>query len=201
MPATVPPEVAKVLAAGGPAPAGLSDEEKAAFDKLNNLYTRGGGYAAMLVTRPQTVGYSLTDSPVGLAAWMYDKFSDWTYSGGDPEKSLTKDQMLDDITLYWLTNTATSSGRLYWEKNNNNFNAVEQKTAQIKLPVAITVFPGEIYQAPKSWAERAYSHLIYYNKVNKGGHFAQWEEPQLFTEELRAAFRSLRGAETADAPR
>jgi pimeloyl-ACP methyl ester carboxylesterase len=192
MPATVPPEVAKVLAAGGPAPAGLSDEEKAAFEKLNNLYTRGGGYAAMMVTRPQTVGYSLTDSPVGLAAWMYDKFSDWTYSGGDPEKSLTKDQMLDDITLYWLTNTAISSARLYWENNNNNFNAVEQKTAEIKLPVAITVFPGEIYQAPKSWSERAYTHLISYNKVHKGGHFAQWEEPQLFTEELCAAFRSLR---------
>jgi len=192
MPATVPPEVAKVLAAGGPAPAGLSEKEKAAFQSLSNLYTRGGGYAAMMVTRPQTVGYALADSPVGQAAWIYDKFADWTYSGGEPEKSLTRDEMLDNITLYWLTNSATSSAQLYWENNTNNFNAVEQKTAEIKLPVAITVFPGEIYQAPRSWAERAYPKLIYFNEVKKGGHFAAWEEPELFARELRAAFKSLR---------
>ena len=192
MPASVPPEIAKALKNGDPAPVGLSAEEKAAFEAMNALYTRGGGYAGMMVTRPQTIGYSFADSPVGLAAWIYDKFADWTYSGGDPERSLTKDEMLDDITLYWLTNTGTSAAQLYWENNTNNFNTVEQRTAEIKLPVAITVFPGEIYRAPRSWAERAYSNLIYYNRVSKGGHFAAWEEPQLFAEELRAAFRPLR---------
>lgn len=192
MPATVPPEVAKALNNGEPAPAGLSSAEKAAYESLANLYKKGGGYAGMMVTRPQTEGYSLADSPAGQAAWMYDKFAAWTYSGGDPERSLTKDQMLDDITLYWVTNTSTSSARLYWENNNNNFNAVEQRTAEISVPVAVTVFPGEIYQAPRSWAERSYPTLTYFHEVTKGGHFAAWEQPQLFAEELRAAFRPLR---------
>jgi pimeloyl-ACP methyl ester carboxylesterase len=192
MPATVPPEVAKALNNGEPAPDGLSNVEKAAYESLNNLYKKGGGYAAMMVTRPQTEGYSLADSPAGQAAWMYDKFAAWTYSGGDPERSLTKDQMLDDITLYWVTNTSTSSARLYWENNNNNFNAVEQRTADISVPVAVTVFPGEIYRAPRSWTERSYKKLTYFNEVNKGGHFAAWEQPQLFAEEMRAAFRPLR---------
>lgn len=187
MPATVPPDIAKSLRAGDPPPAGLSDKEKAAYKSLDNLYTRGGGYAAMMVTRPQTVGYALADSPVGQAAWMYDKFADWTYSGGNPERSLTKDEMLDDITLYWLTNTSTSAAQLYWENNANNFNAVD-----ISIPAAVTVFPGEIYQAPRSWTERSYHKLIYFNEVNKGGHFAAWEQPQLFSEEIRAAFRSVR---------
>jgi pimeloyl-ACP methyl ester carboxylesterase len=187
MPATVPPDVAKSLKAGDPPPAGLDAKETAAYKSLDNLYTRGGGYAAMMVTRPQTVGYALADSPVGQAAWMYDKFADWTYSGGDPERSLTKDQMLDDITLYWLTNTSTSAAQLYWTNNANNFNAVD-----ISIPAAVTVFPGEIYQAPRSWTERSYHDLIYFNEVNKGGHFAAWEQPQLFSEELRAAFRTLR---------
>jgi pimeloyl-ACP methyl ester carboxylesterase len=187
MPATVPPDIAKALADGEPAPAGLSEDEKAAYGQMNALYTKGAGYALMMVTRPQTLGYALTDSPVGLAAWYYDKFADWTYSGGNPEKSLTKDEMLDDISLYWFTGTATSGARLYWENNANNFNAVD-----IKIPAAITVFPGEIYQAPKSWAEKAYHNLIYYNKVDKGGHFAAWEQPDLFASELRAAFRTLR---------
>jgi pimeloyl-ACP methyl ester carboxylesterase len=187
MPATVPPEIARALADGEPPPAGLSVDEKAAYEQMNTLYTKGAGYALMMVTRPQTLGYALTDSPVGLAAWYYDKFADWTYSGGDPEMSLTKDEMLDDISLYWFTGTATSGARLYWENNANNFNAVD-----IKIPAAITVFPGEIYQAPKSWAEKAYHNLIYYNKVDKGGHFAAWEQPDLFTSELRAAFRTLR---------
>ncbi|MET1045455.1 MAG: epoxide hydrolase, partial [Hyphomicrobium sp.] len=164
MPATVPPEISKALADGEPAPEGLSEDEKAAYGQMNALYTKGAGYALMMVTRPQTLGYALTDSPVGLAAWYYDKFADWTYSGGDPEKSLTKDEMLDDISLSWFTGTATSGARLYWENNANNFNAVD-----IKIPAAITVFPGEIYQAPKSWAEKAYHNLIYYNKVDKGG--------------------------------
>jgi pimeloyl-ACP methyl ester carboxylesterase len=110
----------------------------------------------------------------------------------DRSQGVTRDEMLDDITLYWLTNTGTSSARVYWENNNNNFNAVDQKTADISIPVAVTVFPGEIYRAPKSWAERAYHNLIYFNEVNNGGHFAAWEQPQLFSEEMRAAFRSLR---------
>jgi pimeloyl-ACP methyl ester carboxylesterase len=192
MPATVPAAIAKALQDGDPAPAGLSVKEKAAFNSLNKLYTRGGGYAGIMVTRPQTIGYGLTDSPVGLASFFLDKFNDWTYSGGNAEKSLTRDEILDDISLYWFTNTANSSANLYWENNNNNFNVVEQKTNEIKIPVAVTVFPGEIYQAPKSWTEKAYKNLIYFNEVNKGGHFASWEEPQLFTEELRAAFKTLR---------
>ena len=192
MPATVPKDVAKALSNGEPAPAGLSQAEKAAFESLDSLYKKGGGYAAMMVTRPQTVGYGLADSPAGLAAWMYDKFASWTYSGGDAERSLTKDEMLDDITLYWLTNSATSSARLYWENNNNNFNAVEQRTGEISVPVAVTVFPGEIYRAPKTWTERSYRKLIYFHEVDKGGHFAAWEEPQIFAEEMRAAFRPLR---------
>jgi pimeloyl-ACP methyl ester carboxylesterase len=187
MPATVPADVAKALNNGDPAPAGLSDKEKAAFKSLNYLYTKGSGYAAMMVTRPQTLGYGLTDSPAGLAAFFYDKFNEWTYSGGDADKAFTKDEMLDDISLYWLTNTAVSSAQLYWENNANNFNAVD-----ISIPAAITVFPGEIYQAPRSWAERSYHKLIYFNEVDKGGHFAAWEQPELFSAELRAAFKSLR---------
>lgn len=192
MPATVPPDIAQALKNGDPAPAGLPADEKAAFDALNKLYTKGGGYAAMMVTRPQTLGYGLTDSPAGLAAFFYDKFNDWTHSGGDAERVLTKEEILDDISLYWFSNTAASSAQLYWENNNNNFNAVEQKTADISVPVAVTVFPGEIYRAPRSWAERSYRKLIYWNEVDKGGHFAAWEQPELFSAELRAAFRSLR---------
>jgi pimeloyl-ACP methyl ester carboxylesterase len=187
MPATVPPDVARALNNGDPAPAGLSPKEKAAFDSLDTFYKKNCGYAAMMVTRPQTVGYGLSDSPAGLAAWMYDKFTQWTYSGGDPERVLTRDEMLDDISLYWFTNSAISSAQLYWENNANNFNAVD-----ISIPAAVTVFPGEIYQAPRSWAERSYHKLIYFNEVNNGGHFAAWEQPELFSSELRAAFRSLR---------
>lgn len=192
MPPTVPPDVAKAMAAGESAPAGLGTAEKSAYESLSTFFQKNGAYGAMMVTRPQTLGYGLTDSPAGLAAWMYDKFAQWTYSGGDPEKSLTKDQMLDDITLYWVTNSVVSSARLYWENNNNNFNAADQKTADIKLPVAVTVFPGEIYRAPRSWTEHAYGHLIYFHEVDKGGHFAAWEQPQLFAEEMRSAFKTLR---------
>jgi pimeloyl-ACP methyl ester carboxylesterase len=187
MPATVPADVANALNNGDPAPAGLSDGEKAAFDSLDTFYKKNTGYSAMMVTRPQTVGYGLSDSPAGLAAWMYDKFAQWTYSGGEPERSLTRDEMLDDITLYWLTNSAISSAQLYWENNANNFNAVD-----ISIPAAVTVFPGEIYRAPRSWTERSYRKLIYFNEVDRGGHFAAWEEPELFATEIRAAFRSLR---------
>jgi pimeloyl-ACP methyl ester carboxylesterase len=192
MPPTVPEEAAKAMNAGEPAPADLSAEEKTAYDQLSTFFKKNGAYGAMMSTRPQTVGYGLTDSPAGLAAWMYDKFAQWTYSGGDPERSLTKDEMLDDITLYWLTNSAISSARLYWENDNNNFNAVNQRTTEISLPVAVTVFPGEIYRAPRSWTERAYRNLVYFNTVDKGGHFAAWEEPQLFAQEMRAAFKSVR---------
>ncbi|MCE9578052.1 MAG: epoxide hydrolase [Deltaproteobacteria bacterium] len=187
MPATIPPAVAEALTRGGPPPAGLAPDEKAAYEQMDAFYKQGGAYGAMMVTRPQTIGYALTDSPVGLAAWFYDKMAAWTYSGGDPLKVLTRDEILDDITLYWLTNTETSGARLYWENNANNFNAVD-----IAIPAAITVFPGEIYRAPKSWAEQAYHKLIYFHAVDKGGHFAAWEQPELFASELRAAFKSLR---------
>ncbi len=192
MPATVPSDVVAVIGKGGPAPAGLSASEKAAFDSLNTFFTKNAGYGVMMVTRPQTVGYGLSDSPVGLAAWIYDKFAQWTYSSGEPERSLTKDEMLDDITLYWLTNSAVSTARFYWENNNNNFSAEAQKTSEISIPVAVTVFPGEIYRAPKSWTKRAYRNLTYFHEVDKGGHFAAWEEPELFAAELRAAFLPLR---------
>jgi pimeloyl-ACP methyl ester carboxylesterase len=192
MPATVPENLVNAINNGDPAPAGLSATEKAAFESLSTFFTRNAGYGVMMVTRPQTVGYGLSDSPVGLAAWIYDKFNQWTYSGGDAQRSLTKDEMLDDITLYWLTNSAISSAQLYWENNNNNFSAAAQKTMDISIPVAVTVFPGEIYRAPKSWTQQAYRKLIYFNEVDKGGHFAAWEEPELFRAELRAAFKPLR---------
>jgi pimeloyl-ACP methyl ester carboxylesterase len=194
LPATIPPDVAAVLAGGGPAPAGLSEKERAAFDSLDMLYKKRRAYAVMMGTRPQTVGYGLTDSPAGLAAWMlgHPGFAQWTYSSGDSEKSPTKDEVLDDITLYWLTNSAVSSARLYWENNNSILNAAAQKTAEISLPVAITVFPGEEYRTPETWARRAYRNLIYFHEVDKGGHFAAWEQPQIFSQEIRTAFRSLR---------
>jgi pimeloyl-ACP methyl ester carboxylesterase len=189
LPATVPPDVAAVLAGGGPAPAGLSEKERAAFGALDTFYKKYRAYAAMMGTRPQTIGYALTDSPAGLAAWMFD------YNNGEPERLLTRDEMLDDVTLYWLTNTAASSARLYWETMGQSvLLAAAQKTAEISLPVAITVFPEEVYHAPETWARRAYRNLIYFNEVEKGGHFAAWEEPELFSAELRAAFRPLRNS-------
>jgi len=187
MPATIPAEIQKALTNGESAPQGLSEKEKTAYETISAFYKNDTGYSGMMVTRPQTLGYSLSDTPVGQAAWIYDEFIGWTYSGGNPEKSLTKDEMLDDISLYWLTNTSASSARIYWEDHSNNFNAIELST-----PVAVTVFPGEIYRAPKTWAERTYHNLIYFNEVEKGGHFAAWEEPQVLAEELRKAFKSLR---------
>ncbi|AZF21571.1 epoxide hydrolase family protein [Pseudomonas sp. R3-52-08] len=192
MPATIPPELVKPINSGDPAPVGLSEPERRAFESLSSFFGRNAAYGAMMVTRPQTIGYLLADSPTGTAAWMYEKFAAWTDSDGQPERVLSRDEMLDDISLYWLTNVGASSSRFYWENNNNNFSAAAQKTTSIKVPVAITVFPHEIYQAPKSWAQRAYPSLAYYNQVNKGGHFASWEQPQLFSEELREAFRPLR---------
>jgi pimeloyl-ACP methyl ester carboxylesterase len=187
MPATVPAEIAEALKRGGSLPEGLPADEQAAFRQLDAFYRTGAAYAGMMSTRPQTLGYALSDSPAGLAAFFYEKFAAWTYSGGVPERSLTRTDMLDDMSLYWLTNTATSAARFYWENNANNFNAVD-----IDLPTAITVFPGEIYRAPRRWAERAYRKLIYWSEVDRGGHFAAWEEPDLFASEIRAAFRSLR---------
>jgi pimeloyl-ACP methyl ester carboxylesterase len=196
LPAIVPPEIAAILAAGGPAPAGLSAKERAAFDAFSSAAKMGNrSYAVMMGTRPQTVGYGLTDSPVGLAAWMlgHPGLSHWTYDDNDPEKS--RDEVLDDITLYWLTKSATSSARLYWEYSGRSpALAGPEKTAEISLPVAITVFPGESYLAPETWARRAYRNLVYFHEVDKGGHFAAWEQPELFSAELRAAFRSLRPA-------
>jgi pimeloyl-ACP methyl ester carboxylesterase len=187
LPATIPPDVAAVLNSGGPAPAGLSDKERAAFDSLDAFYKKRRAYAQMMGTRPQVIGQALTDSPAGLAAFMYD------YNDGEPERLLTKDDFLDDVTLYWLTNTAVSSARLYWETAGQSvLLAAAQKTSEISLPVAITVFPYEVYRAPETWARRAYRNLIYFKEVDRGGHFAAWEEPQLLAEEMRAAFRSLR---------
>jgi pimeloyl-ACP methyl ester carboxylesterase len=188
MPGTVPPDIAAILMAGGPAPRSLSEKEKAAFDALDTFYKDSSGYSSMMVTRPQTIGYSLVDSPVGLAAWIYEKFAAWTYSGGDPERVLSRDEMLDDISLYWFTATGASAARIYWEDHSNNFNAVDIAT----MPVAVSVFPGEIYCAPRTWAERCYRNLVYFNEVDSGGHFAAWEQPQLLAAEVRAAFRPLR---------
>lgn len=194
LPAIVPPEIAAVLAAGGSAPAALTEKERAAFDAFAAAAKMGNrSYAQMMGTRPQTIGYGLVDSPVGLAAWIlgHPGFSRWTYSESDPEKS--RDEVLDDITLYWLTNSATSSGRLYWEYGGRSpAFASPEMTSEISLPVAITVFPGESYRAPETWARRAYPNLIYFHEVDKGGHFAAWEQPELFSAELRAAFRPLR---------
>ncbi|MER9237051.1 epoxide hydrolase [Mesorhizobium sp. M0622] len=194
LPAIVPPEIAAVLAAGGPAPAGLTEKERATFDALSASAKMGNrSYAVMMGTRPQTIGYGLMDSPVGLAAWMlgHPGFSRWTYSESDPEKS--PDEVLDDITLYWLTDTATSASRIYWEYGGRSpAFAGPEMTSEISLPVAITVFPGESYRAPETWARRAYRNLIYFHEVDKGGHFAAWEQPELFSAELRAAFKPLR---------
>ncbi len=198
LPATVPPEVAAALAGAGPAPAGLSEKERAVFESLM-AYAKGGNsaYFVVMSARPQAVGYGLTDSPAGLAAWIlvHPGFAQWMY-GDDPVRSPTKDEVLDDITLYWLTNSATSSARLYWENGGRGsvINAAAQKTAEISLPVAITVFPDDVYRPPETWARRAYRNLIYFHEVDRGGHFAAWEQPELFAAELRAAFRSLREA-------
>lgn len=192
MPATIPANLVKAINSGEPAPVGLSEAERRAFNALSAFFGRNAAYGAMMVTRPQTIGYPLADSPSGLAAWAYEKIAEWTDSGGHPESVLSRDEILDDITLYWLTNTGASSSRFYWENNNNNFSAAAQKTDQIAVPVAITVFPGEIYRAPESWSRQAYPSLNYFHEVDKGGHFAAWEQPQLFAEELRAAFKSLR---------
>jgi pimeloyl-ACP methyl ester carboxylesterase len=191
MPGTIPPEVSKALASGGPAPSGLSADEGRAFEQLKFLYTKGIGYATEMNLRPQTL-YGLADSPAALAAWMLDhdarSYEDIARAfEADPVGSLTRDEVLDNITLTWVTNTGVSSGRLYWENTLGFFDV-----KGVTVPAAVSVFPRELYQAPRSWTEQAYPNLIYFNEVDEGNHFAAWQEPDLFTTEVRAAFRSLR---------
>jgi len=195
LPATLPPEVVPALA-GGPLPAGISDKEREVIEALRKYNMAGNSaYFTMMTARPQTVGYGATDSPAGLAAWIlvHPGFSQWSY-GADPNQSPTKDDVLDNITLYWLTNTATSAARLYWENGARGsvLASIPQKTSEIKLPVAITVFPDDVYRAPETWARRAYPNLSYFHEADKGGHFAAWEQPELFAAEMRAAFKSFR---------
>jgi pimeloyl-ACP methyl ester carboxylesterase len=194
MPATVPAAIDKALLAGAPPPQGLSADEKRAYQQLERTFKQVE-YARYMAARPQTL-YGIADSPVGLAAWLLDHND----ADGQPAAAvvsalsretsatgeLTRDEILDNITLYWLTNTGVSASRLYWEYKGGFFNA-----KGVKIPVAVTVFPGEQYEAPRSWSERAYPKLIHYNRVDKGGHFAAWEQPGIFAAELRAAFRSL----------
>jgi pimeloyl-ACP methyl ester carboxylesterase len=199
LPATVPPAIAKSLSCGDPPPATLSADEKQAYQQLQLLYGKQFAYAAFMHTRPQTL-YGLADSPVGLAAWLLDHGDGWGQPAaavvsavagqtvdGHSAGALTRDDVLDNITLYWLTNTAVSAARSYWLNKTSPFNA-----ANVSLPTAAIVFPGEIYLAPRTWAELAFDKLIYYNRASAGGHFAAWEQPQVFSEEVRAGFRPLR---------
>jgi pimeloyl-ACP methyl ester carboxylesterase len=195
MAATVPADVSKALAVGGPPPAGLSPDEKHAWDQLDDFYKNGLGYALEMNNRPQTL-YAIADSPVGLAAWMIDHdirsyLMIARAFDGKPE-GLTRDDVLDNVTLYWLTNTAISSARLYWDTAHNLPPGGFFDVRGIKIPVAVSAFAEEIYQAPKSWAVKAYPKLIHYNSLPKGGHFAAWEQPELFVSEMRASFKSLR---------
>src|SRR5829696_3391794 len=190
MPATIPDDIAKALASGGPPPPGLSADELNAWNQLDFFYKKGLGYAQEMALRPQTL-YAIADSPVGLAAWMldHDAASQALIArvfDGTPE-GLTRDDVLDNVSLYWFTNTAVSSARLYWESKLAFF-----APKHVTIPVAVSAFPDEIYAAPRRWAEQAYPNLIHYNTLERGGHFAAWEQPQLFSDELRAAFRSLR---------
>lgn len=190
MPATVPDDIARALQPGGARPSNLSADERYAYDQLDDFYKHGLGYAIEMSNRPQTL-YGLVDSPAGLASWMLDHDARSAAMiarvfDGSPE-GLSRDDVIDNITLYWLTNTAVSSARLYWE-NKLVFFAPKHVT----IPVAVSVFPDEIYAAPRSWAEKAYPKLIHYNRLDKGGHFAAWEQPALFSAEVRTAFRPLR---------
>jgi pimeloyl-ACP methyl ester carboxylesterase len=191
MPGAVPPDISKALPSGDPPPSNLSADERRAYEELSRVYTKGIGYAVEMGLRPQTL-YGLADSPIALAAWMLDhdalSYEDISNAfDGHPVGDLTRDEVLDNITLTWLTNTGISSGRLYWENKLGFFDV-----KNVSIPAAVSVFPKELYEAPRSWAERAYPNLIYYNTLDRGGHFAAWQEPQLFSEEVRAGFRSLR---------
>jgi pimeloyl-ACP methyl ester carboxylesterase len=191
-----PPDVLAVAFGGGRVPAGVSEQEQAAFGAVAAAFRRG--YLTEQGEHPQTIGYPLTDSPVGLAAWMIDHDADSyqkisrAFVDGQPSGDLTRDRIVDNITLYWLTSSATSAARMYWENVRARAAAATQPPVAISIPVALTVFPGEIYRAPRTWAEKVYPNLIYFREVDKGGHFAAWEEPELFANELRAAFKSLR---------
>jgi pimeloyl-ACP methyl ester carboxylesterase len=194
MAATVPADIAKLLSSGSPAPADLSADEKRAYDQLADFYKNGLGYAIEMNNRPQTL-YAIADSPVGLASWMLDhdirSYRMIARSFDGEKEGLTPDDILDNVTLYWLTNTAISSARLYWDNVHFPSGGFFDPRG-IKIPVAVSAFPDEIYQAPQSWAEKAYPQLIHYARPAKGGHFAAWEQPELFTTELRSSFRSLR---------
>jgi pimeloyl-ACP methyl ester carboxylesterase len=191
-----PPDVAAAIFGGAPEPEGMTEEERAAFDPFRAQFKKG--YIAEQGQSPQTIGYALTDSPVGLAAWMLDHDADAyekisrAFVDGSPAGGLTRDRILDNITLYWLTSSGTSAARMYWEGARSAAAAAGQTPPEVSLPVAFTVFPGEIFRAPRTWAERVYPNLIYFNEVDRGGHFAAWEEPALFSAEMRAAFSSLR---------
>jgi pimeloyl-ACP methyl ester carboxylesterase len=191
MASVIPVDIDKLAFSGAPAPAKLSVDEKVAYERLSNVYATGIGYGFQLGLRPQTM-YGLADSPIGLAAYFLDHDARSyaliarVFAGGS--EGLTRDDVLDNITLAWLTNTGVSGGRLYWENKGASFFAVKGVT----VPTAVSVFPDELYPAPKSWAEKAYPKLIHYNKLPKGGHFAAWEQPQFLSEEIRAGFRSLR---------
>jgi pimeloyl-ACP methyl ester carboxylesterase len=195
MAATVPADVSKALSVGGPSPAGLSVDEKHAWDQLDDFYRHGLAYAQEMSNRPQTL-YGIADSPVGLAAWMLDhdirSYGMISRVFDGKTEGLTRDDVLDNVTLYWVTNTAISSARLYWDTTQISTGGGFFDVRGVTIPVAVSAFPDEIYAAPRSWAERAYPKLIYYNKLDKGGHFAAWEQPALFSSEMRTAFRSLR---------
>lgn len=194
LPATLPNEAGMALGTGV-VPEAFSAKERAAFEQLKKAITSGGFiYKTTMEARPQGVSYGLTDSPVGLAAWilLHPGFATWAY-GTDPKQSLTKDEVLDDISLYWLTGSASSASRIYWENRNINIiSAGSMKSEKISVPVAVTTFPEDVYASPETWARKAFKNLIYFHEVDRGGHFAAWEQPQLFTQELRAAFKSLR---------
>jgi pimeloyl-ACP methyl ester carboxylesterase len=188
-----------VTTLGAPVPPpGDTEEERAALDAIATFTTSGFGYFLEQSTRPQTIGYALLDSPVALAAWLLDHDTDSYYKissafvDGKPSGNLTRDNILDNITLYWLTGTGASAARPYWELGRAQALAAGQAPPEVSLPVGFTTFPGEIFQAPRSWVEKSYPNLTYFNKVDKAGHFAAWEEPELFSDEVRAAFRSLR---------
>ena len=193
LPSTLPGEVSAALIGGGPAPEGLSDQERGVFEALRAYFKEGNSaYLAMMGARPQAVGYGMTDSPAGLAGFLlvHPGFAHWSF-GHDPKQTPTKDEVLDNLTLYWLTNSAVSGARLYWENQGRSItSATAQMTDQISVPVAVTVFPDEVYRAPESWTRRAYRNLIYFHEADKGGHFAAWEYPELFAAELRAAFHA-----------